>query len=241
MKKYRPVLRLTCLVSFLLLISSLASDTVFAFQSPPPSQKEDRVWLGVAMQTVTPALAEAFGLVEAAGVLVADIKPDSPASKGGIERGDVIIKFNKHYIREIDDLPKIIAVTPPGKMVDVDVIRNRKVRTLSITLTILKFPKEELDTLQSPLGMQLQDITPKLAQMLKLVTPDGALVTNVIPGEPADDAGLQRGDVITAINDKPVHNVADYHSIASKIKGKTTVLFLVKRGPSTLFVAVNKD
>lgn len=240
MKKYRLVLRLTCLVSFFLLISPLVSNTVLAFQSPPPSSKEERVWLGVAMQTVTPALAEAFGLVEAAGVLVADIKPDSPASKGGIKRGDVIIKFNKNYIREVDDLPKVIAITPPGEMVDVDVIRNRKVRTLRVTLTIFKFPKEELDTLKSPLGMQLQDITPKLAQMLKLATPNGALVTNVTPGEPAEEAGFRRGDVITAINDKPVHNVADYHGIASKMKEKD-MLFLVKRGSTTLFVAVNKD
>ena len=85
-----------------------------------------RGWLGVIVQTVTPELAETFGLEEKKGALVADIDEEGPSAKAGIEKGDIILTFDGKEITQMDELPLIVAQTPVGKKVDLEIMRNGK-------------------------------------------------------------------------------------------------------------------
>jgi len=200
-----------------------------------------RGWLGVMIQKITPDLAKSFGLKDAKGALVGDVIPEGPASKAGIKRGDVIVKFNKDEINEMETLPKIVAKTPPGSKVPVDVIRNGKRKTFNITIEVLKDGGTQVAAKQDPVGLQVQDITPELMQSLKLDSTDGVLVSDVTADGAAGEAGIRRGDVITEINRTPVTSVQDYQKVTSAAKKGSTVLFLVRRGGTTIYVAVKMN
>ncbi len=197
-----------------------------------------RGWLGVMIQKITPELANSFGLEQSEGALVGDVIPNSPASKGGIERGDVIVKFNNKDVVEMEMLPKIVAGTSPGKTVPVEVVREGAKKIINITIEVLQDGEEKVASLADPLGLQVQDITPELAQTLELEDSEGVLVADVQAGDAAGEAGVRRGDVISEVNRKPVKSMADYKSVTSKLKKGSTVLLLVKRGGSTIYIAV---
>ncbi|MFQ5671963.1 MAG: Do family serine endopeptidase [Nitrospinales bacterium] len=199
--------------------------------------KVTRGWLGVMIQKITPELQKSFGLAQKDGALVGDVIPNSPASAAGVKRGDVIIKFDNHEIKKMENLPKVVAGTPPGKPVEVEVIRDGKNKMLSITIALLKEDEGRLASLGDPLGLQVQDITPELAQSLSLEDTEGVLVSSVKPGEPAAEAGLRRGDVIAEVNRKPVRSLAEYKGLIAHVKSGT-VLLLVKRNGSSIFIAV---
>ena len=197
-----------------------------------------RGWLGVMIQKITPELAKAFELKDSDGALVGDVIPDGPAATAGIKRGDVIVKFNGQEVKDMAQLPKIVAQTQPETEVDVEVIRAGKMKKLQVRIAILKDAEQQVLAKADPLGMQVQDITPELAQSLKLDTTEGVLVSDVTAGQPAAESGVRRGDVITEIDRSPVRNTGDYKRLTSNIKQGRSALFLVRRGGSTIFIAV---
>jgi serine protease Do len=197
-----------------------------------------RGWLGVMIQKITPELAKAFELKDSDGALVGDVIPDGPAAAAGIKRGDVIVKFNGQEVKDMEQLPKIVAQTQPETEVDVEVIRAGKMEKLQVRIAILKDPEKQVLAKADPLGMQVQDITPELAQSLKLDTTEGVLVSDVTAGQPAAESGVKRGDVITEIDRSPVRNTGDYKRLTSNIRQGRSALFLVRRGGSTIFIAV---
>lgn len=198
-----------------------------------------RGWLGVMIQKITPELADSFKLSDDNGALVGDVIPDGPADKSGIKRGDVIVKFNNQQVKEMEELPKIVASTTPGKAVPVEVIRDGKSEIIQVTIAVLKDTQTKVASLpKDRLGMEVQDITAELAQSLKLDATEGVLVSNVVQGKSAGEAGLRRGDVITEINRKPVRHIEDYRSQTSSLKEGDTALMLIRRGGSTIYIAV---
>ncbi|PIQ96263.1 MAG: serine protease Do [Nitrospinae bacterium CG11_big_fil_rev_8_21_14_0_20_56_8] len=197
-----------------------------------------RGWLGVMIQKITPELAKSFKLDEAEGALVGDVIPGGPADKAGVQRGDVIVEFDGKSIKAMEELPKVVAATIPGSAVNIVVVRNGSKKTLSVKVEVLKETQEEAALETDLLGMQMQDITPELAQSLQLDTTDGVLVSDVAPGEAAAEAGLRRGDIITEINREPVRNMNDFNRIKANIKKGKSALFLVRRGTNTIYVAV---
>jgi serine protease Do len=197
-----------------------------------------RGWLGVMIQKITPELAKAFELKDSDGALVGDVIPDGPAAAAGIKRGDVIVKFNGQEVKNMEQLPKIVAQTQPETEVDVEVIRAGKMEKLQVRIAVLKDPEQQVLAKADPLGMQVQDITPELAQSLRLDTTEGVLVSDVTAGQPAAESGVRRGDVITEIDRSPVRNTGDYKRLTGNIKQGRSSLFLVRRGGSTIFIAV---
>ena len=202
-----------------------------------------RGWLGVMIQKITPDLAKSFGLKDSEGALVGDVIPNSPASRAGIMRGDVIVKFNNQRVKTMEELPKIVAATRPGESVPVEVIRGGQSKTFSVSIAVLK-DEDSRVAAADPLGIQVQDITPELAKTLKLKDTEGVLVADVAVGEPGSEAGVRRGDVISqvgvnsATNTQTVRNQADYHRIIASAKKGDTILLLVKRGGTTIYIAV---
>jgi serine protease Do len=198
-----------------------------------------RGWLGVMIQKITPELAKSFGLNQREGALVGDVIPDGPAYKAGVKRGDVIVQFNGQAVKDMEDLPKIVAATTPNSVVNVEVIRDGLKKILQVTIEVLQDVQAAVVAKAAdPLGMQVQDITKELAQSLQLEGTEGVLVSDVTPGDSASESGIRRGDVIAEMNRSPVNSLQDYHRMLGSVKKGASVLFLVKRGGTTIYIAV---
>ncbi len=197
-----------------------------------------RGWLGVMVQEITPELASTFGLEGNDGALVGNVIPNSPAFDGGIKRGDVIVKFDNNTIKEMTSLPRLVAGVNPGSTVPVEVIRDGKNKRLDIKIAILEEENVKTASLGKPLGVQTQDISPELAERLNLNDVTGVLVSEVDPESPAARSGIRRGDVILEINRKQVKNMKDYYALAGKKGPSDTLLMLVKRGNTSIYIAV---
>ena len=198
-----------------------------------------RGWLGVMIQEVTPEIAHALGLKEVKGALVADVTPGSPADKADIRRGDVIIEYNGKKIEEMNELPRLVANTPVGKSVPIKIWRNGKIRQLTVKVGELeeKVAKGERYAPQD-LGLKVEELTPYLAQRLGVKRIHGVVITYVVPGSPAHEAGLSRGDIILKINRHPIEDLNDYQEVINSAKPGDTLLFLIERREGTLFVAL---
>jgi serine protease Do len=201
--------------------------------------KVTRGYLGVLIQKVTPEIAESLGMDKAQGALVANVSKDGPAEKAGIKVGDVITEFDGKEVKESGDLPIIVARTPVDKKVRMKVLRDKRDVTLNVAVGELK-DEEVVASVpeKGELGLTVQRMTPQIAESLGLDKADGVVVSAVEPGSAGDEAGIRRGDVIVEIDRKPIRNLDDYkNSLAAGRKGKG-VLFLVRRGESTLFLAL---
>ncbi len=200
-----------------------------------------RGWLGVQVQRITPDLAKSFGLDRERGALVADVVSNTPAERAGIERGDVIIEFNGRKIEEMNDLPRIVANTPPGTDVDMKLIRKSEEKVVRLKLAELK--EEQVTaagggSLEENLGMTVQELTPEIARSLGLSDTKGVVVSNVDEDSLADEAGIRRGDVILEVNQKKVDNLRDYRAALGRMGSAESVLFLIRRGNNVLYAAV---
>jgi serine protease Do len=199
-----------------------------------------RGWLGVGIQRVTSQLAKSFGLEAAEGALVSQVFNDTPADRAGIKQGDVILEFDGKKIKNFGDLPRTVASTPPGKTVRVKVFRDGDVLTLEAAVAEMEEkPEVAMAPSEKPLGLTVQDITPEIARGLGLEEVEGVVVTEVTPNSPAAEAGIRRGDVIQEVNREPVENVEEFGQAIEEAKNQESILFLVRRGESSLFVAVS--
>ncbi len=201
-----------------------------------------RGWLGVQIQEVTSDLAQSFGLPKPEGALVAGIEKDSPASKAGFQRGDVIISFNGKPIQDEHELPTMVSQTPINKTVQVDVIRNGKHMALPVTITALKdseIAKAQTEEPGGDWGLQIAPITPDLMRQFNLSSDKGVVVRSVKPDTPAADAGLQAGDVVLEINSDKIKSIDDFLAKAKSAKkdSKPTRL-LVQRGDASIYVVI---
>ena len=204
-----------------------------------------RGWLGVSVQDVTPELSRQFGVPVGEGALVGEVVKGSPAEKAGFKQGDVIIEFNGKVVQDSGHLRNLAASTAVGSRIKVEVIRNQKKE--SLTVTVGELPKEALAgqtektaTTTALTGVTVQDLTPELIGRLGLEpNATGVIVVMVNPGSVADESGLQRGDVITEINRKPVRNAKEYNAEVNKLKKGAAVLLLINRKGSALWLPVS--
>jgi len=208
-----------------------------------PQLKKGKVirgWLGVMIQGITPELKESFELKEEEGALVSEVTPRGPAEEAGIKEGDVIVSFDEKKIREMSDLPIIVASTPVGEIVTVEVIREGKKKRFEVKIAELDKEIEEGETQieeKRDLGMTVDEITPSTARQLGLSDERGVVVVQVEGNSPAEEAGIARGDVIRAINREPVNDVETYkEKIRQHKKGDVILFHVKKRGGPTLFV-----
>lgn len=200
-----------------------------------------RGWIGVTIQSVTPEIAQSFGLKEAKGALVADVIAGGPADKAGIKRGDVILTFDGKNIKNSTYLPWLVAETPVGKTVDVKIIRNGKEMNVKMKIEELTEQRMAASQMRQPvsdLGMQVDNVTPALRSELGIRDKSGVVVTGVTPGSPADDAGIQAGDLIKEINHHQIRNLNDYNVAMARTEQEKAVLFLIKRGSQTFYIPI---
>ena len=209
-----------------------------------PQLKKGKVvrgWLGVMIQKITPELKEKLDLKGDNGALVADVTKGGPAEKAGIERGDVIVSFGGKEVKEMRDLPFIVASTPVGKTVKVEVIRKGDKKGFEVKIGELKEEQaaEGAEETEAPkLGMSVEELTPELAKNLGLTERSGIVVVQVEDDSPAAAAGLRPGDVILEIDQSPVKGLEEFNGRIEKYKKGDTILLLVKRRGATVFVTL---
>jgi serine protease Do len=194
-------------------------------------------YVGISMNDVTPENAHFFGLQDATGAIVAQVSPDSPASRAGLQNGDVIVKLNGQQIVNGSALQVAIADVRPGTKVELGVLRNGHPQTVDLTVGEYNAKGEVASNdgdstgntaKGGKLGLAMADVTPDIRQQLNL--PDnvkGAAIQSVRPGSPAEDAGLQPGDIIVQVNRKPVDSASAAVSSVHAIPSGQDVLLLV--------------
>jgi len=208
-----------------------------------PQLKKGKVvrgWLGVMIQKITPELKQKLDLKDEKGALVADVTPGGPAEKAGIQRGDVIVTFNGKEIKEMSELPYVVASTPVGKSVAVEVLRKGQKKSFEIKIAELKDEKEApvVTEAKPRLGMTVEDLTPELAKNFGLSEAKGVVVVQVEDGSSSAEAGLRAGDVILEIDQSPVKDVKDFGRKIESYKAGDTVLILAKRRGATVFLTL---
>ena len=198
-----------------------------------------RGWLGVLIQEVTSELAESFGLDRPRGALVSQVIGGSPADKAGLQAGDIIISFNSAHIGTSSDLPPLVARIRPGKQASVTVIRGDQEKTLSVTIEELpENPQQHAQVRPAqPKANRLNITVEVLDEEQRQSGLSGVLVKEVKEG-PAAEAGLQEGDIIQKINNKPITTPADFESAVSELPGGKPIPVLVKRGDGSIFLAL---
>lgn len=209
--------------------------------------KVTRAWLGVGIQDITPELAKSFGLPTEKGALISNVFPGSPADKGGIKSGDVITAFNGKEINESHELPNLVAQEPVGKESSLKVLREGK--TIDLKVTLGEMEKGERQVLEgdegklgSPeLGLACRDLTPdEKAELGVARDGQGVLVVGVQSGSAAEQAGVQRGDLILSVNNNKISNVADLTTETKKIKKGDIVRLFIRRRDATVYLAFTK-
>jgi serine protease Do len=208
-----------------------------------PQLKKGKVvrgWLGVMIQKITPELKQKLDLKDEKGALVADVTPGGPAEKAGIQRGDVIVTFNGKEIKEMSELPYVVASTPVGKNVAVEVLRKGQKKNFEVKISELKDEKEApvVTEAKPRLGMTVEDLTPELAKNFGLSEAKGVVVVQVEDGSSSAEAGLRAGDVILEIDQSPVKDVKDFGRKIESYKAEDTVLILAKRRGATVFLTL---
>jgi serine protease Do len=216
----------------------------------------DRGWLGVKIQTVTDEVADSKGLKKAEGALVDDVTKDGPAEKAGIKIGDIITHFDGKPVKEMRNLPMMVAGTTIGKTVELEIWRKGENKTVSVKLGELKDQPEtdgaqggeDEDNGLSPalkgkevLGLNLTTITPEAREKYGVPTgTKGVLVTKVKEGSEAAKRGLQPGDLITQAGDTQVNGTQDAIDAVAEARkaGRKFILLRVTHGSESLFVTL---
>jgi serine protease Do len=213
--------------------------------------KVHRAYLGVIIQPVTQPLAEQFKVKVHQGVLVTEVRPDTPAAKAGLKTGDIILQFAGEPVTSPRELQGIVERAKIGSSQPLLVLRDGKRLTLSATCGELpgdvalaggtSGPANPETSRFDKLGMQVEDLTPQVAQQLGVKIEHGAVITDVHSGSPAELAGLATGMVITEANRQPVKTVADLHKALEARPLGEGVLLLVRSAEGSRYVAIRVE
>jgi serine protease Do len=200
--------------------------------------KVDHGYLGVNINDVTPDNAHFFNLKDASGAIIAQVSPDSPASKGGIKQGDVVTEVNGQKVSNGSALQVAISEMTPGMAVKLGIVRDGKPTTVDLTVGSFHGKNEVASNEgdhagnKGKIGVAVADLNGQMRQQLHV--PDsvtGVLVQQVRPASPADDAGLQPGDVIMEVNRKPAPSASEFSDqVHSMTSGKDLLLLVWSHG-----------
>jgi periplasmic serine protease, Do/DeqQ family len=214
--------------------------------------KVTRGWLGVQIQDINEAMRNSLGLGERKGVLISDVFKDQPADKAGIKRGDVVLSIDGRPVTNSNELRNTVATLSPGKKTPVVVFRNGKDLTVSVVL--VERDEGKINSISSgngpsqgnegsademkKWGLQAIALTDALRQQYSIDSDvSGVVLTSVDQTSQAAAEGIQEGDVVQEINKTPITNVKDFTKALKAIKNGDNVMFLIRRGESTLYTA----
>ncbi len=211
--------------------------------------KVTRGFLGILPQELTPEMAKAFGIPNARGVAIAQVEPNSPAKKAGLQVNDVITAVNGNPAEDVNSFRLQVAGFAPNTTINLKVERNGQSINVPVTLGEFNLEAENKGGPEGNLpnsgekgalkGVSVQALTPDLRQELQ--TPEGTqgvVITDVDPDSSASAAGLQQGDIIVQVDRKPVASVSEFNAAVKAGASRESTLLLVKTGQGTRFVVV---
>lgn len=211
----------------------------------------ERTWLGVRVQSLTPLLAKSFGLPKPQGALVSEVVNNSPAQKGGVLPGDIILRFGDQELRDGDQLPWLAATGGAGKAIKLEVLREQK-RT-SVTLTLEAIPNQDkpniptqkiaepsFDYTLKNMGLTVKSLDQALARQLGAKEPLGVVVTDILESSPVKLSGLRQRDVITQINTKSVDDADMFYKSINDFKRGQVVRLRIMRGGKIAYIAFER-
>jgi len=205
------------------------------------SGRVERGWLGVGIQGVNGDLAKSFGLEKPTGALVGQVDKTGPAAKAGLKPGDVILEFNGKAISQSADLPPLVGETAPGTRVPLKVWRDKKARSMDITVATLKPAEDEIVAANAGeaakpgiLNVQVAALTPEQREQAGIEA-GGVLVVGVASG-PASLAGVSAGDIILQVGGRDVGSPQELASLAKQLPKGEPVPLLIQRNEARLFL-----
>jgi serine protease Do len=203
-------------------------------------------YLGISMNDVTPENAGFFNLKTATGAIVAQVTPDSPAAQAGLKSGDVIDEMNGHKVLDGSALQVAVSQDQPGDTIRLGILRNGSTMTLTVKVGEYKKPGTQVAENATDggaantgkLGLAVDDLNADARQQLNVpANVQGAAIANVRPGSPAEDAGLQPGDVVLEVNRKPVTSAEQFANAVHAVPaGKDVLLLVWSKGNSSFRV-----
>jgi serine protease Do len=204
-----------------------------------------RGWLGVSIQSLTTELARKFGVKEGEGVLVNEVFDKDPAAAAGIKPGDILTRIDDTLIDTPSRLSRVVAGLLPGARTKVEIIRDQQRLVLDIALierrdrtVTASLPQARPEVKDLKLGLEVQALTPGLADQFKLRDSRGVLITKVDPGSLAQNEGLQEGDLIKEVNRADVGSIEEFNGAISKVRPGETILLRVLRESRAFFVVL---
>ncbi|NMM27291.1 MAG: DegQ family serine endoprotease [Glaciimonas sp.] len=209
------------------------------------SGKVTRGRIGVQIGEVTKDVAESLGMSKAQGALVQHVEPGSPAEKGGLQAGDIILKFNGIAIERLSDLPRLVGNTKPGTRTLLTIWRKGASRELALVITEMEsekvaqkeVKKAKLDAVANALGLVVSDLTAVQKKELKI---SYGVMVDFAEGSAAR-AGLRAGDLILQFNNTDVKDTKEFNVLVAKFEQKKMVVLLVRRGDSSQFVPLKPN
>jgi len=202
-----------------------------------------RGFLGVSMQPIDKDLAEAFETNTTQGALIVDVVEGSPAEKGGLRQGDIIMKINESLVKNPGQLRKEILLLSPGTKVNLTINRNGKIMKIKVTLGT--FGTNNLvssATISKQFGLTIDNLTQQNMQQYKLNQDDkGVVVIKVELGTPAERGGIKPGFLVMAVNHQRVSNVMEFNSALENVTSGDRVLLLIRQGPLMKFYTLKAE
>ena len=201
--------------------------------------KVTRGWLGVMVQRIDQKLAESFGMDKPQGALVTQVTEDSPAQKGGLQQGDVILSYDGKQLKKSADLPPLVAASPIGKKVKLVVLRSGKKRVLTIEIGNRDVKMDMAPTADTNgWGMELRSLDDDAREALRFDGENGVLIDKVEPASAAAKSGLHAGDILLAVGGKTVKTPADARKLLGSAKRSRPLPILIYRRGATIFLAL---
>ena len=211
--------------------------------------KVTRGYLGIYLQDIDENLSRGLNVKQNSGVYVSEVIPDSPAAKGGLQDGDIIIEYDGEKMTKSGDLFNKVATTKVGKEVTVKYLRNGRERSTKITIEARVEDEEVVPTRQSQnnsqsstrswMGLDVSNITPEISQRLQIRSNErGVVVLNMTQNSKAYQYGLRPGDVIKAINGITISNTDDYDNFVKSYGNDKSFTITIKRARMTYVIII---
>jgi len=203
-----------------------------------------RPWLGISAQDLTPEMAEQFQVKEKEGVLVAQVHQGTGAEKAGLASGDIIKSVDDKTIKNVTELVKEIQKKKVGQKAKLSVVRDGKPMTIEVTTSAMPDKPEAIKEkeIEEKLGAQIQELTPQLAARYRISNEikRGVVIISVEDGSPADELGLQEGDVILEINRKKIETIKDFEKAIKDLNLEKGIVFRLHRRGNSFYHSFKK-
>jgi len=200
-------------------------------------------WLGVDMQDIDPDLAEAFHVNTTEGVLISEVKDNSPAREAGLTSGDILIEYDGTPLHHSNHLRFLIDETEAGKEIEIKILRKGEEMTLNAKIgqqpPVTTYDAPKTIPKEKDIGIIAKNPTKEFMKQYSIEEKYGVLVSKVKKGSPAFLSGIEEGDFITEINRKKINSVVQFKKALIEAEIGAKVLLHIKRGKLSLYMTID--